>query len=281
MQRVTGEKPRGCRRLPDTDAGYRPVPGRPRSGPCEVHLRSTRGQSPETAKPPSPGVRAPGSPSAMSFAQSAMPGVIRPRCTSPAAVTERTRLSGWSAATMFAACLLGCRGTARWRAVSDGTGCRRSPYSPAGNSISRHQEAFSNSLSSGLLIRGHGTAGQRGTVITAVLRRYCSAGVPGKSGPGLEQTDRRPHSSMLCAPGRSCTASDRRSRPLRTGRVTGIVQVTLIFDLLRAPRSIAGTRQVSHRSAATGPTWSRSVMARPSRPRLPGRVSCHLGGVTR
>jgi hypothetical protein len=226
MQRVTGEKPRGCRRLPDTDAGYRPVPGRPRSGPCEVHLRSTRGQSP-------------------------------------------------------AACLLGCRGTARWRAVSDGTGCRRSPYSPAGNSISRHQEAFSNSLSSGLLIRGHGTAGQHGTVITAVLRRYCSAGVPGKRGPGLEQTDRRPHSSMLCAPGRSCTASDRRSRPLRTGRVTGIVQVTLIFDLLRAPRSIAGTRQVSHRSAATGPTWSRSVMARPSRPRLPGRVSCHLGGVTR
>jgi hypothetical protein len=55
---------------------------------------------------------------------------------------------------MFAPCLLGCRGTARSRPVPDGTGSRGLPYSPAGASIIRHQEVFSNTLSSGLLIRG-------------------------------------------------------------------------------------------------------------------------------
>jgi hypothetical protein len=65
--------------------------------------------------------------------------------------------------------------------------------------------------------------------------------------------------------------------------------VTAIFDLPRAPGpagqvhtgSIAGICQVSRRSAGTGPTWSRSVMAGPSRPRLPVHVTRHLGYVSR
>ena len=57
---------------------------------------------------------------------------------------------------MSAPCLLGCRGTARQRPVPDGTGPRGLPYDPAASSIVRHQEVFSNTLSSGLLIRGFG-----------------------------------------------------------------------------------------------------------------------------
>jgi hypothetical protein len=59
-------------------------------------------------------------------------------------------------ATMFAPCLLGCHGTARQRPVPGGSGSRGLPHSPAGSSIIRHQEAFSNSCCSGLLIRGFG-----------------------------------------------------------------------------------------------------------------------------
>jgi len=57
---------------------------------------------------------------------------------------------------MFAPCLLGCHGTARQRPVPGGRGSRGLPHNPAGSSIIRHQEAFSNTLSSGLLIRGFG-----------------------------------------------------------------------------------------------------------------------------
>jgi hypothetical protein len=75
-----------------------------------------------------------------------------------------------------------------------------------------------------LLIRGRAAAGQRGAVTIAGLGRHC---------------------------------------------VTGIVQVTAIFDLPRAPGpadqahtgSIAGICRVSQRSAGTGPTWTRLVMA--------------------
>jgi hypothetical protein len=75
-----------------------------------------------------------------------------------------------------------------------------------------------------LLIRGRAAAGQRGAVTIAGLGRHC---------------------------------------------VTGIVQVTAIFDLPRAPGpadqvhtgSIAGICRVSQRSAGTGPTCSRPVMA--------------------
>jgi hypothetical protein len=97
-----------------------------------------------------------------------------------------------------------------------------------------------NEQSSGLLIRGRAAAGQRGAATTAGLGRHC---------------------------------------------VTGIVQVTAIFDVPRAPGpgdqvhtgTIAGICQVSQRSAGTGPTWSRPVMAGPSRPRLPAHVTCHPG----
>jgi hypothetical protein len=58
-------------------------------------------------------------------------------------------------ATMFAPCLLGCRGTARQRPVPCGSESRGQPHSPAGSRIIRHQEVFSNTLSSGLLICGH------------------------------------------------------------------------------------------------------------------------------
>jgi hypothetical protein len=59
-----------------------------------------------------------------------------------------------------------------------------------------------------------------------------------------------------------------RIEPTRhTGRVAGTVQVTLIFDLPPSPapadevhaRSVAGIRQVHHRSAGTGPAESESV----------------------
>ncbi len=58
------------------------------------------------------------------------------------------------AVSMFAPCLLGCRGTARQRPVQGGSGSRGPPHGPAGDSITLHQEVLSNTLSSGLLICG-------------------------------------------------------------------------------------------------------------------------------
>ena len=65
------------------------------------------------------------------------------------------RRSPESAGTMFARCLLGCRGTTRQRPVPGGSGSRGLPHNPAGCSIRRHRKVFSNTLSSGLLICGH------------------------------------------------------------------------------------------------------------------------------
>jgi hypothetical protein len=70
---------------------------------------------------------------------------------------------------MFAPCFLGCRGTARQRPVSDGTGFRGPPYSSKRHSILRHYPTRLNWLSSGLLIRGYAAVGRaidadRGTI---------------------------------------------------------------------------------------------------------------------
>ncbi len=59
------------------------------------------------------------------------------------------------AVSMFAPCLLGCRGTARPRPVPGGSRSRGLLHGPAGSSIRRHQEVLSNTLSSGLLISGY------------------------------------------------------------------------------------------------------------------------------
>jgi hypothetical protein len=50
------------------------------------------------------------------------------------------------AVSMFAPCLLGCRGTARQRPVPGGSGSRESPHNPAGSRIIRHQEVFFRTL---------------------------------------------------------------------------------------------------------------------------------------
>ena len=83
---------------------------------------------------------------------------------------------GHVADAMFAPCLLGCRGTARQRPVPRGTGARGLPYSPAGNSIMRHQEVFSNTLSSGLLIRGFGVQVPGGAPV--LTWGYARSGLP-------------------------------------------------------------------------------------------------------
>jgi hypothetical protein len=124
------------------------------------------------------------------------------------------------------------------------------------------------------------------------------------SSPGSAAVRRSPHKRVTCASGRLRTASESGQRTLNRGRavagqrgavtiaglgrhcVTGIVQVTAILDLPRAPGpadqvhtgSIARICKVSQRSAGTGPTWSRSVMAIAATPLV--HVTCDPGRVT-
>ena len=112
------------------------------------------------------------------------------------------------AAAMFAPCLLGCRGTARQRPVPDSSGSRRLPHSPAGISIIRHQKAFSNTLSSGLLIRWRTDAGQP-IDITSPAPTWT---VYARSIPGIRQV----HKGQQRLSGQERIRSRSRSRPRHT-----------------------------------------------------------------
>ncbi len=58
--------------------------------------------------------------------------------------------------SVVAPCLLGCRGTARYRPAPHGTRSRGLPYSPARRSMGRHHAPLAQWQSSRLLIRGFG-----------------------------------------------------------------------------------------------------------------------------
>ena len=106
------------------------------------------------------------------------------------------------AVSMFAPCLLGCRDTARQRPVPGGSRSRGLPHGPAGSSITLHQEVFSNTLSSGLLISGYispvaGLYGNRAAIsLTAATTGHLGLVIQPVTGTAI----RRVHDRCITGP---------------------------------------------------------------------------------
>ncbi len=106
------------------------------------------------------------------------------------------------AVSMFAPCLLGCRGTARQRPVPGGSRSRGLLHGPAGSSITRHQEVLSNTLSSGLLISGYispvaGLYGNRAAIsLTAATNGHLGLVIQPVTGTAI----RRVHDRCITGP---------------------------------------------------------------------------------